>query len=354
MPGYKAAVKYGYANARVKAMEAKLISTTIMHEIASAKEVSSMLSILSHTDYEESMAEFGGIAIKSSLIDFALSKNLAQRVGKLVQIAPQGDKETVRAIVGKWDLYNAKLLIEAKDRHISFAEIDSNIIDYGTFGRHVIKEAMNEDSVETALSRLIVLAPSEFSGMLQNAIGAYKIRKKALDAVESLDVDYYKLLGKTALQIGSTDLNAARIVKMDIDMRNLLTLAKAKRVNLRYAEVDGMIIDNGTVSRNSAKAAYEGSKGVQDLVTKFGVFELADEVAQYEKDRRLLHLEVGMKNQMLRHSISLLRHSVLSLAGVIAYVYLKEIEVSTLRILLKGKQFGLSEDDVSKMMIWKL
>ena len=41
-------------------------------------------------------------------------------------------------------------------------------------------------------------------------------------------------------------------------------------------------------------------------------------------------------------------------AAIIAYVYLKELEVSTLRVLLKGKQYGLKEEEMKELMAWKI
>ena len=88
--GVKETMKYAYSNARIKAMEAKLVGRQTMNSIIGAKDGSSMLSLLFQTDYKNEISEYGGMGIKAELIDFALSKNLARDVNKLYAIAAEG------------------------------------------------------------------------------------------------------------------------------------------------------------------------------------------------------------------------------------------------------------------------
>ena len=99
---------------------------------------------------------------------------------------------------------------------------------------------------------------------------------------------------------------------------------------------------------------YASSNSVEELASRSKAFDLKASIARYAVDKRITHLEIGMKNQLLQASVHLVRHSVLSFGALLAYVYLKELELSTLRILIKGKQFGLSELDMEELMAWKL
>ena len=60
-----------------------------------------------------------------------------------------------------------------------------------------------------------------------------------------------------------------------------------------------------------------------------------------------------MRNGIFDSSIRLLRHAVLSFGTIIAYMYMKEIEVYTLRISINSAHYGLSKEDLSRLMIWK-
>lgn len=353
MPSFRNIFRYAYSNTRVKAMEAKLVKGPTMQEIARAKDVSSMLAVLFHTDYEKSIAEFGGMSIRTDLMDFALSKNFAERVSKLVSITPKKDRDLVRAVTAKWDLYNVKLVIQAKERGLKYDDIAGSVIDNRPFTAALVKEAMGKDSIDDALIMLVTWAPSAYARMLKDALRAYRKGRNAAEAIEQMDSDYYALLSKSVKQVEAVDAGAARILRMDIDMKNALTTLKAKRLGMEYKDFERTLIKGGTVKGRVTPHVYTSSGSVEELAPKLKAFDLKTAVALYEQDKRIIHLEVGMKNQMLRESVHLVRHSVLSFGAIVAYVYLKELEMATLRALLKGKQYGLNEAEMEELMAWK-
>ena len=61
-----------------------------------------------------------------------------------------------------------------------------------------------------------------------------------------------------------------------------------------------------------------------------------------------------MRNQIFNTEPKLLRLSVLSFGSLVDYVYLKEIEVFTLRALIKSKEYGLTKEEISKLVVWNL
>jgi len=68
----------------------------------------------------------------------------------------------------------------------------------------------------------------------------------------------------------------------------------------------------------------------------------------------LLDFEISMRNQIFNASLKLLRLSSLSFGSLVDYVYLKEIEVFTLRALIKSKEYGLTKEEVSRLVVWNL
>ena len=88
LAGSGAARHYGYSSARVKSMESQILDRKLMHDIINAKDVSTILTMLFQTEFKKDIEDFGGMEIKHELIDFALSRNLARNVSKLVQVSP--------------------------------------------------------------------------------------------------------------------------------------------------------------------------------------------------------------------------------------------------------------------------
>ncbi len=344
---------YGYSSARVKAMEARLIGKKTMQEIMNAKDASSQIALLFQSDYKNDLESFGGLSIKQELIDFALSKNLAKSTGKLVQITPTTERKLIRAIVGKWGLYNVKIAIEAKERKADYDSIARYIIDFGRYNATAVKEAMREDSVEGMLNKFLINSP--YPAALHDALEAYKKTKSAIDAAAAIDKSYYKELGKTIIGLRIIHNEPAQVLKMDIDMKNLLILIKAKRAGLKFSDIADNMIERGNMNAHDLEQLYNGSKDIETMVAQIKTYDLKNALDVYKgsKRKQLLIFEIGMRNSIFNNSMRLLKHSILSFGAILVYAYMKEIEVFTLRILIQGRIYGLSREELERLIVWK-
>lgn len=353
LSGSAAARQYGYSSARAKAMQSELLSHKTIQDVMNAKDSSAILSILFQSSYKTEIEEFGGKEIKNEMIDFALSKNMAKNLIKLIGIAPTTEKKLIRAIVGRWSLYNIKLALEAKDRKQNYDSIARYVIDAGRYDAAAIKEAMREETIDGMLNKFMINSP--FYKILKDAQEAYKNTKSAIEAVAAIDKSYYKELGSIIIQLRTIHPESALILKMDIDMKNLLTLIRAKRLNAKFADVEKMLIERGNISMQSLESMYTGSKDIEALVSQVKSLDLQEAVKVYNesKVKRLLTFEIAMKNSIFNNSIRLLKHSILSFGTMLAYAYMKEIEVFTIRIMVNSRLYGLSKEETARLISWK-
>ncbi len=334
-------------------MESFLIDGRRMEEIIKAQSVGSIISMLYQMDYKQDLEEFGGTNIQEEMIDFALSKNLARRIGRLVDISPATDRKLVRSIVSKWELSNIKLAIEAKGRKEPYESISRYIVDEGRYNKQAVKEAMAEESVESLISKLMINSP--YTHILRAAAEEYKKRKRTLDAVNAIDIGYYSTLGSAVTKLRSVHQQSSRMLKTSIDVRNLMLLIKAKRSGVKFNDLSALLAEHGTISREELSKMYENAKDIESLVSSIKGAEMQNALDVYRKskNRELLIFEIALKNSMLKDSVRLLGHSVLSFGSILAYLYFKEIEVDTLRIVIHGNMYGLSNEEKERLMIWK-
>ncbi len=353
LSGSAAARHYGYSSARAKALGSKLIDEKTMRDIINAKDVSSIISVLLHGEFKEDIEEFGGMEIKAELIDFALSKNLARNAGKLVHIAPSTERKLIRSIVGKWDIYNVKLLLEAKEKRQSYEAIARYVIDYGRYDSAAIKEAMREDSIEGLLNKLMINSP--YVDIFRDALETYKKSRSVPDTVAEIDKSYFKSLGGVIVGLRVIHNESARIIKMDIDMKNILYMIKAKRAGLKFTEISPMMIERGNMQVHELEQIYNGSKDIESMALQIKAYDLKPAVEAYKqsKIKQLLVFEVGLRNAIFENSVKLLKHSMLTFGTILAYSYMKEIEIFTLRILINSRIYGLSKDETSRLIVWK-
>lgn len=352
MPGARAAMLYGYSNTRVKAMESKLIGEETFERMLATKDTNSIIGMLLQTTYKESIEQFGGIKAMDTLIDFVLSKDLGGETSKLIDIAPKKQKGLVTAIVGIWDIENIKTMIAALGSNKSFNEIDRYIINTRYADAEKIKEAMETKHVDAALGQLMKNTP--YKEILKRAIETYNKSKDLMAVKAVVEREYYKELGSTILRLGKLDRGAADLVKDRIDMKNILTVLRAKKYNIPFAEIRESLIPNGSMNQNYFEKAFGGAKDVQSLTPMMKNFDLKKAVEGYNssKNRPLILFEISMMNQIFEKALHTIRHSVLSFGTIIAFFYLKEIEAFTLRILIKSKSYSLTDEEIRMMVGW--
>jgi vacuolar-type H+-ATPase subunit C/Vma6 len=60
-----------------------------------------------------------------------------------------------------------------------------------------------------------------------------------------------------------------------------------------------------------------------------------------------------MHNYIMDQGLRVLKPAILSFGTILAYIYLKELEVYTIRIAINSKLYGLTPEEVSMLIAWK-
>lgn len=344
---------YGYSSTRVKAMESKLIDNHTMDQLSKMDDVASMVGLLLQTSYKEYIDEFGGKDVRNELIDFALSKSLENDIKKLIAVAPKQQKEMTAHIVGRSDAQDIKLVFYAKATDKSFDQISKYIVESYNIDTETIKRALEEQTLEGAAERLIVRTP--YGHLIREALDSYKKNGNLTDVNAIIDLGFFKMLEGTIRKLMDISHESASVIRMDIEMRNILTLLRARKYNMHIDKLNDMLLERGITSVESLLELFENSKDVNELATNVKSFDLKKALELYEKgkNRQMLLFEISMRNAIFRRAVSLLRHSTLSFAVIMGYYYLKEMEVFTLRILINGKSYGLTKDEINQMVVWQ-
>ncbi len=331
-------------------MESKLMDVATMRSIAEAKNTGSVLAILLQTDYGQALTKFGGMEISPAMLDFALSENLAGRLNALARITPKRDLPIIREMISRWDMNDVKRVLEALDRRQPYDSVSRYIIGAGEFPPAVLQQAMSEGGVEGALARLAHNA--HYRQALSGALAAYRRTGNVLDALEAIDMAHYAERATVVDKLEKRRDSAAGLIRMDIDMRNIITLLRAKRGGLRFQQVERKLVANGNTQIAQLAKAYAGCDDVASFAAKLEGFDLSGAIGAYRSDGNMITFEISMRNQIFRTSRRLLRQSLLSVGALVDYVYLKQIEMFTLRALVKSKEYGLTQDEVSRLVVW--
>jgi V/A-type H+-transporting ATPase subunit C len=353
MAGYREARLYAYSNARVKAMESKLIPRSTMDELAKLDSIEPILARLLQTSYSKSIEEYGGAQIRGELVDFALSSDLAKSLYKLERVTPAPKKKLILLFISKFEISNVKLMLDAKAKQRRFEDIERYLVETGHMSKALMRDAFQgERDVESLAAKMARSMP--YKELLSRAMSAYGRSKDVLEAENEIDKQFYEMLSGSSSLLWKTSPEAAKLIKNEIEMKNMLTLLRAKRYGLTEQEVASAFIGNGITSGTGLMALFRSSKGVDDLATSVKSFDLKEALRLYQQSKgtQMLRFEIAMRNSLFRMAMHLLRHSVLSFGTLAGYAYIKEMEVFALRTLVEGKQHGLSSAEVGELITW--
>lgn len=122
------ALKYGYSNARVKAMKGFLLKQSTLDDLIRAGSVEAMMELLQKTTYKGSFSDASVRYAGSELVELAAAKSFADTVQKLIRIAPKSDKQVLRALLIKYDLLNLKTMMHAKSLGKTYEEVRPDLV----------------------------------------------------------------------------------------------------------------------------------------------------------------------------------------------------------------------------------
>ncbi len=348
------ALKYGYSNARVKAMKGLLLKPGFVDDLVRCSSIEAMIELLQRTPYK---GDFAAGSVKysgSELIELAAAKNFARTVEKLIRITPQSDKKVLHALLLKYDLLNLKTIMHAKELGKTYDEVKPHLFPAGGLtedefrrimkadGQHIFREIKRTVLGEAMLSQ----STADFSKAMWEK---FNMALRSLDSFMQMEtiVDAYSylLMDKALADSGSRDIAyIRRIMKREIDAKNVMIIERLKKHGKK--KILENLIRGGTINQMTINKIIE-SKDIAQTISliksKFGNLELSGE--------SLTDLEIALEKSIARQKTIAFHRGMLSVGVIIGFLLLKEEELNNLRKIGKGKEFGISEKDVREMLV---
>jgi V/A-type H+-transporting ATPase subunit C len=345
------ALKYGYSNARVKAMKGLLLKAAFLDDLIKCSSIEAMIELLQRTPYKGEFAEDSVRYTGSEIIEIAASKNFAKTVEKLIRITPEKDKKILNALLLKYGLLNLKTIMHAKKIGRSYEEVKPHLLPAGGCTEEDIRRIMKADKgsffrevKRTVLGQQMLAVQSE-----RTMWDKFNTAMHSMDAffqMETIIDSYiYLLMEKVLEESGSYDVRHIReMLRKEIDAKNVLIIERMKKHSKKNIREN--LILGGTLSEQMLNKVME-SKDLETTVKlvkhKFHKLEL--------ENQNLSDLEIAFEKAIAAQKLLAFHRGMLSVGVIIGFLLLKEEEVNNLRKIAKGKEFGMSEKDIRDMLV---
>ena len=342
---------YPYTYVRTIVMRTLLLKKEDYHKLLKMG-FSEIASFLQESNYKAEIDSLATSYSGADLIEIALNKNLAGSFKKLMKISPNELGLLIREFAKRRDIDDIKTILRGRHTNSSKETILYSLKAAGTLPYEYLASLLQKKTIREILAYNGIIDFTE----LEISLKEFE-KKNNLSVIENaLDKSYYQNLLQFSKRLPKEGALFRDFLVKEVEVINLMTLLRLKKAGLDKDSIKSYMIfydDKVKDSKLSQFAATADFEKLSSLLEKCEHGEiLLKEIEKYSKTGSLISLESELYRQLLRQSTLFMHQHPLTIDNILGYMFAKDMEVRNLRIIVKGKQLGLSEDFIEKQLIF--
>ncbi|NHN46716.1 V-type ATP synthase subunit C [Halostella sp. JP-L12] len=337
-----------YVNARVRARRAKLFSDEDYRKLVRMGP-SEIARFMEETEYESEINALGSRHSGVDLIEYALNRNMAKHFDDLLRWSGGEMYDRIASYLRKFDAWNVKTSFRGLYSGASAEEIETDYIRAGEFDDRFLERLANAGTIEDAVE---LLDGTIFGDGLVEAFEEYEESGVLVPLENVVDRAFYEnLLGDISGADEPTRMYV-EFLQAEIDFRNVRNGLRLARSG---ADMDPSeyYIEGGQLFTANELSRLVGSRDqlVSQIRDSKYEEELSDALDEIEEVDSLIGFEHALDRALLEYSRGLSNRFPNSICPVLAYVLAKEREVENVRAVARGKEAGLTEEEVNEELV---
>lgn len=313
---------YPYAVARIRMLERSLLTEKNYIQMAEARTTEEALKILSEAGYGN------GNSLSVKEYEEALAAQLAKAYADVAELV--SGQRFMDMFLLKNDYHNLKVLMK---EDISGVDGSNYLVGGGTVSVQVMKSAFQMKAYDTLPANMAEAVAQSYSVYGKTLSG------QMIDIV--LDKAAFKDMSATADKSDNNFIK--RYMEYVCDLTNLKSFLRIKNMKKTFEMFTLVFVEGGTLGLDSFKTAFNaenpasGFKGTyyealcESMTKGFTAFEKQcdDYIMLFVKDAKYISL---------------------TLEPLVAYIYARETEVKTVRIILNSKVNNIDPDVIKERL----
>lgn len=314
---------------------------------------SEIAKFLQESHYRKEINELATQVSGADLIELALNRNLADSLQKLMGISSQDIRRLVEEYLKRKDIEDIKTILRGKFTGTDEKIIAASITGAGTLGREFLLSLLKKESAEDALKALKMNNLPEFRIALKDL----KEKNNLAGIENALDRHYYINLIKFSRMLPKQGDLFRQFLRKEVDILNILILLRLKKNSFSKEEIKTFIMPYENKARYLWIINLVDTNDLDSLAKALEKTEYGGVVAkgmeEFKRTGSLIVLEIELYRHLLKQSILFMHQHPLSIDVILGYMFAKDIEVRNLKIIVKGKQLGLSEEFIESQLIYE-
>ena len=326
--------------------------------LLAAKDPGELAKLLETTPYSDDIVRARTTHPGGAMLEVAVNRTFVRRNRRAYDATPYAGRRAVAAYLGRWDLENVELILSSKAHGRPVGETEDHLVSSREIPAGLYAGVMTLDDFRGLLAQptleatVAALVPFGYGATVLPLLEAFERTHDIFPVLAALDRQYYHDVLEAARFFQGDEWVVRSLLAGEIDVRNALLLLKGKRSEVPAADLLSRWIPGGTVA----------AEAVGDLYAARGVPELADRLAErfpsapdgteeFRATGNLSGYELALQRERVVRELRRLRTYPLSLAVIFAYLLRNEIERADLRRLTFGKLYGLSPEQLARLLI---
>ena len=341
---------YPYTYARTAVMKSMLFKKEDYQKMLKMS-FSEIAKLLQDSSYKKEINSLATELSGADLLELALNRNLAESFKKLIRIAPYELALLIKEYAKRKDIEDIKTILRGKFTNTDEKTIRNSITAAGTLSFDFIVSLLKKESIEDILKDNKIV---DFN-LLKNGLKDLNEKNNLVGIENVLDKYYYSHLMQFSKILPKEGALFRNFLLKEAEVLNILTLFRLKKAKFGKEAIKDFIISSRGLSGSkiAALAAIDDFDELSGTLEKTEYKNIISKgIEEFRKTNSLITLETELYKYLLRQSILLLHQHPLSVDVILGYMFAKDIEVRNLRIIIKGKQLGLSEDFIESQLVY--
>jgi V/A-type H+/Na+-transporting ATPase subunit C len=306
----------------IRVWESKLLGRTQYDRLIDSESLSEALKFLQETPY--------GSFLEGDNFEAALNGAARNMYSDIAKASPY--EILVDFMRVKYDYHNIKTLVKGKILEKDFSDI---LIPNGVVQVDELKAVINGETLKN------------FPDVMKEAIDAVFADYEATKDPQRIDIVLDKYMFTHMREIVK-DINNEFINKyltVLIDLTNIKTLLRVKKLNKEPAFFRDLLIDGGKIDRKTFNELYsESLEGISHKLSssEYGSM-LKESMDYYARTDSFASLEKNIDNYLMNY-MKKAKFINLGPEPIVVYMFARETEIRNLRIILVGKLNKVSEN----------
>jgi len=342
---------YAYTYVRTTVMKSLLFKKEDYHKMLKMG-FNEIARLLQDSHYKKEINELAAELSGADLIELALSRNLAESFNKLVRISSPEIALLIKEYIKRKDIEDIKTIIRGKFTNTNEEFILNSLTSAGTLSYDFLVLLLKKESIEDILKSNEIVDFSLFKESLKELS-----EKKNLISIENIfDKYYYAHLMQFSQALPREGKLFRNFLHKEVEILDIMTLLRLKKAKFDKQLIKDFIIPSGNKLKDSKLMKLAEVDDLEEFPKTLENADyknmLSNGIEEFKKSNSLIALENELYKYLLQQTTLFMHQHPLTIDTILGYMFAKDIEVRNLKIIVKGKQLGLSDEFIERQLVF--